>query len=133
MVEKEIDSETDQDPFVLEVSTTNWAWYVGTKKSNTSKWDMHQEWQPAEKDNDRDLEQVVRETEKSFSTDLLLLMTDTTRNPSLLQTLRILERQQHEMTSNVKKKVIKQVRQCLSGRHNFCPEEFPSHNIQPLA
>ena len=44
-----------------------------------------------------EVEQAVRETEKNFSTDLQLLMTETTNDPSLLKTLVCLERQQHEM------------------------------------
>ena len=44
-----------------------------------------------------DLEQVVRETERNFSTDLQLLMTETTNDPILLKTLVCLESQQHEL------------------------------------
>ena len=44
-----------------------------------------------------DLEQAVRETKKNFSTDLQLLMTETTNDPTLLKTLVSLERQQHEL------------------------------------
>ena len=47
--------------------------------------------------NDWNLEQAVRETEKSFSTDLQLLMNETTNDPNLLKTLVCLERQQHEL------------------------------------
>ena len=31
MEEREIDSETDQDPSILEVTACNWACYVGVK------------------------------------------------------------------------------------------------------
>ena len=48
-------------------------------------------------ENNWDLEQAVRETEKNFSTDLQLLMTETTNDPTLLKTLVCLERQQHEL------------------------------------
>ena len=51
----------------------------------------------AEEQNDWNLEQAVRETEKKFSTDLQLLMTETTNDASLLKTLVCLERQQHEL------------------------------------
>ena len=46
---------------------------------------------------DWSLEQAVRETEKDFSTDLQLLMTETTNDASLVKTLVCLERQQHEL------------------------------------
>ena len=46
--------------------------------------------------NESDLENTVRETEKQFATDLQLLMTETTSDPSLLKTLVCLERQQQE-------------------------------------
>ena len=50
----------------------------------------------AEGPNDWDLGKAVRETEKQFSTDLQLLKTETTNDPSLLETLVCLERQQHK-------------------------------------
>ena len=50
----------------------------------------------AQKDNDWDLEQAVRETKKIFSTDLQLLMSETTNDPTLLETLVCLKRQQQE-------------------------------------
>ena len=50
----------------------------------------------ARQDNHCDLEQAVRETEKN-STDLQLLKTDSTNDPTLLQTLVRLGRQQHEL------------------------------------
>ena len=49
-----------------------------------------------QKDNDWDLEQAVRETKKNFSTDLQLLMSETTNDPTLLETLVCLKRQQQE-------------------------------------
>ena len=42
------------------------------------------------------MEQAVRETERNFSTDLQLLMSETTNDPVLLKTLVCLERQQHD-------------------------------------
>ena len=51
----------------------------------------------AQGENNWDLEQAVRETEKNFSTDLQLLMTETTNDPILLKILVCLERQQHEL------------------------------------
>ena len=51
----------------------------------------------AEEQNNWDLGNAVRETEKNFSTDLQeLLMSETTNDPSLLKTLVCLERQQHD-------------------------------------
>ena len=51
----------------------------------------------AEEQNDWNPEQAVRETEKIFSTDLQLLMTETTNDAILLKTLVCLERQHHEL------------------------------------
>ena len=96
MEEGEIDSETDQDPSVLEVPANNWARYVGTNSVQYVKMG-HAPRIAAEKQNDWNLEQAVRETQKNFSTDLQLLMTETTNDPNLLKTLVCLERQQHEM------------------------------------
>ena len=92
----EIAFETDQDPSVLEVPAINWARYVGVKSVQYVKMgDAPQI--AAEEQIDRNLEQAVRETEKNVSTDLQLLMTETTNDPHLLKTLVRLERQQHEM------------------------------------
>ena len=46
--------------------------------------------------NNWDLENTVRETEKDFATDLQLLMTETTNDPKLSKTLVCLERQQYD-------------------------------------
>ena len=51
----------------------------------------------AEGQNDWNLEQAVRETEKNFSTDLQFLMNETTNDPNLLKTLVCIERKHHEM------------------------------------
>ena len=51
----------------------------------------------AKEKNDWNLEQAVRETEMNFSTDLQLLMNQTTNDSNLLKTSVCLERQQHEM------------------------------------
>ena len=94
--EGEIESETDQDPSILEVPAWNWARYVGVKSVQYVKiW--HAPKVAALDENTWDLEQAVRETEKNFSTDLQLLMTETTNDPTLLKTLVSLERQQHEL------------------------------------
>ena len=95
MEEGEIDSETDQDPSVLKVPAVNWAKYVGVKSVQYIKMG-HAPKVDAEEPNDWGLENAVRETEKQFSTDLQLLITETTENPSLLKSLVCLERQQHE-------------------------------------
>ena len=96
MEEGEIDSETDKDPSVLEVPALNWARYVGVKSVQYVKMG-HAPKIIAEENKNWDLEQAVRETEKNFSTDLQLLMTETTNDPSLLKTLVYLKRQQHEL------------------------------------
>ena len=96
MEEGEIDSETDQDPSVQEVPAINWARYVGLKSVRYVKMG-HAPRIAAKDQNNLKLEQAVRETEENFSTDLQLLMTETTNDPNLLKTLVCLERQQHEM------------------------------------
>ena len=96
MEEGEIDSETDQEPSILEVPVKNWAHYVGVHSVQYVKMG-HARKVAALEENNWDLEQAVRETEKNFSTDLQLLMTETTNDPTLLKTLVCLERQQHEM------------------------------------
>ena len=96
MKEGEIESETDQDPSILEVPAWKWARYVGVKSVQNVKMG-HDPKVAALDENTWDLEQTVRETEKNFSTDLQLLMTETTNDPTLLKTLVSLERQQHEL------------------------------------
>ena len=96
MEEGEIDSETNQDPSVLEVPAINWARYVGVKSVQYVKMG-HGQRIAAEEQNNWNLEQAVRETEKNFSTDLQLLMTETPNDPNLPKTLVCLERQEHEM------------------------------------
>ena len=96
MEEGEIDSETDQDPSILEVPAWNRAKYVGVKSVQYVKMG-HAPKVAAQEENNWDLEQAVRETEKNFSTDLQLLITETTNDPTLLKILVCLERQQHEL------------------------------------
>ena len=95
MEEGEIESETDQDPSVLEVPAINWARYVGVKSVQYVKMG-HASKVTAMEENNWDLRQAVRETERNFSTDLRLLMNETTNDPTLLKTLVCRERQQHE-------------------------------------
>ena len=71
MEEGEIESETDQNPSVLEVLAINWARYVGVKRVQYVKLG-HAPKIDAKEKNDRSLEQAVQGTEKIFSTDLLL-------------------------------------------------------------
>ena len=96
MEEGEIETDTDQDTSILEVPAINWARYVGVKSVQYVKM-LHAPKITAEEQNDWNLEQAVRETEKNFSTDLQLLMTETTNDASLLKTLVCLKRQQHEL------------------------------------
>ena len=63
MEEDEVESQTDQDPSVLEVPTMNWARYVGVKSVQYVKMG-HASRIAAEEQNDWNLEQAVRETEK---------------------------------------------------------------------
>ena len=95
MEEGEIESETDQDLSVLEVPAINWARYVGVKSVQYVKMG-HASKVTAMEENNWDLGQAVRETERNFLTDLQLLMNETTNDPTLLETLVCLERQQHE-------------------------------------
>ena len=95
MEEGEIESESEHDPSVLEVPATNWAKYVGVKRVQYIKMG-HAPIVDAIKQNNWDLGNAVRETEKQLATDLQLLMTETTNDPSLLKTLVCLERQQHD-------------------------------------
>ena len=69
--EGEIDSESDQDPSVLEVPAWNWAQYVGVKIVQYVKMG-HAPRIAVQEENNWDLEQAVRKTEKNFSTDLQL-------------------------------------------------------------
>ena len=95
MQEGEIESETDQNPSILEVPARYWARYVGVKSVQYVKMG-HAPKIAAQEENNWDLAQAVRETERHFSTDLQLLMKETTNDPTLLKTLVCLERQQHD-------------------------------------
>ena len=90
MEEGEIGSETDQDQSILEVPAINWAEYVGVKSVQYIKMGHGPKVDDIEQSN-WDLGNAVRETEKQFATDLQLLMTKTTNDPSLLKTLVCLE------------------------------------------
>ena len=95
MEEGEIGSGSEQDPSMLEVPAINWAKYVGVKSVQYITMG-HAPRVDAIEQNNWDLGNAVRETEKQFATDLQLLMTETTNDPSLLKTLVCLERQQHD-------------------------------------
>ena len=88
--EGEIDSDSHQDPSMLEVPAVNWAKYLGVKSVQYKKMGRT----TAEEPNDWDLGNAVQESEKIFSTDLQVLMTETTNDTTLLKTLVCLERQQ---------------------------------------
>ena len=83
-------------PVSMEVPVIKWAKYVGVKSVQYIKMG-HAPKVDAIKQNNWDLGNAVRETEKQFATDLQLLMTETTNDPSLLKTLVCLERQQHDI------------------------------------
>ena len=91
MEEGEIDSETDQNPSILEIHAN-----VGVKSVQYVKMG-HAPKIVAQEENNWDHEQAVRETETNFSTDLQLMMTETTNDLTLLKTLVCLERQQHDL------------------------------------
>ena len=95
MEEGEIESATTLDPSILEVPAINWASYVGVKSVQYVKMG-HAPKIAAQKENNWDLAQAVRETERNFSTDLQLLMNETTNDPTLLKTLVCLENQHHD-------------------------------------
>ena len=87
----EVDSKTDQDPSILEVKAMKRLNMSELKVSTNGVKNVvkmgHAPKIAAEEDSSRDLEHAVRETKKNFSTDLHLLMTETTNDPNLLKTL----------------------------------------------
>ena len=93
--EGEIGSKTDRDPSALEVSAVNWAKYVVVKGVQYTKMGLVSKVDPEEHIT-WDLGNAVKATEKHFATDLQLLKTETTNDPSLLKTPVCLERQQHD-------------------------------------
>ena len=95
MEEGEISSDSELAPSVLEVPTMNWVNYIRVKHVQYIKMGHAPKVQALEQNN-WDLENTVRETEKEFATDLQLLMNETTNDPKLLQTLVCLERQQFD-------------------------------------
>ena len=98
MEEGEISSDSEMAPSVLEVPTINWAHYLGVKSVQYIKMGHAPRIQALEPNN-WDHENTVRETEKKFATDLQLLMTETTNDPKLLETLVCLERKQYDSIS----------------------------------
>ena len=84
MEEGEIGSETVQDPTVLEVPVVNWVKNVGVKRVQYIKIGHSLRVNAAEPNN-WDPGNAVRETEKNFSTDLQLPMTDATNDPPTLE------------------------------------------------
>ena len=81
MEEGQIDSETDQDPSVLEVPAINWARYVGGKSVQYVKMG-HAPRISAQEKSDWNLEQQYA---KERRTDLQLLMNETTNDSNLLK------------------------------------------------
>ena len=134
MEEGEIDSETDQDPSVLEVPADIWTKYVGVKSFQYIEMG-HAAKVNAEEPNDWDLGNAVRETAKQFSTDLQLLMTESTNDPSLLKTLVCIERKQHENMPDEHSIYGKKLstRYGLIFYENNLPEEPEDNSYQLLA
>ena len=88
----------------------------------------------AQDENNWDLEQGVRETEKNFSTDLQLLMTETTNDPTLPKTLVCLERQQHELIPEeylTHKKKSQADSVILHRGQDYRPKQSPNNGHQP--
>ena len=86
MEEGEISSDSELAPSELEAPTNNWAKYIGVKSVQYIKMGPAPEVQDLEQNN-WDLENTIRETEKEVVTDLQLLMTETTNDPKLLKTI----------------------------------------------
>ena len=128
MEEGEIGSETDQDTSVLEVPVMNWAKYVGVKSVQYIKMG-HATRVNAEEPNNFDLGNAVRETEKYYSTDLQLLMTQTKNDPHLLKTLVGLEVQQQ---SNIPEEDINEIRSGRLRRPYHCAEKPADHCDHPV-
>ena len=89
------DESTEYEPSIMEVPAINWAQYVGCK--NVQYVRMGNAPKVSAEENDWDTAATVREAEKKFSTDLALLIKETTNDPKLLKTLVALERQQHDL------------------------------------
>ena len=82
----------------------------------------------AQEDNNWDLEHAVRET-KNFSTDLQLLMTETTNDPTILKSLVCLERQQRDLIPDEYQPHKKKLSSRLGlYRGQNCRPEEPSNN-----
>ena len=95
MEEGEVSSDSELEPLVLEEPIFNWANYLGVKTVQYNKMGHAPRIQAMEPHNCDD-ENTVRETKKEFATDLQLLMTETTNDPKLLNTLGCLERKQYD-------------------------------------
>ena len=133
MEEGEISGDSELAPSVLEVPTINWANYIGVKIVQYIKMGHAQNVQALEQDN-WDLENIVRETEKEFATELRLLMTETTNNPKLLKTLVCLERQQNDIIPDeysLYKKTVNTLRISVLRRQNHCATQ-PTNNRHKL-
>ena len=131
--EGEINSDSDQDPSILKVPAVNWAKYVGVKSVQYIKLGYAPR-TTAEEPNDWDLGNAVRESEKNFSTDLQLLMTETTNDPTLLKTLVCLERQQLDNIPEKylpNKRQLNQIRSRVLPRPYDCPEKPQNNCDQP--
>ena len=85
--------------------------------------------------NDWDLRNAVWKTGKQFATYLLLPMTETKNDPSLLKTLVCLERQQQKNMPDeysLYKKAINQIRTGILPGQNNSPKELQDNCYQPL-
>ena len=82
----------------MEVPAINWVQYVGCK--NVQYVRMGNAPRVSAEENERDTAATAKDAEKKFSTDLSLIIKETTNDPKLLKTLVALERQQHELITN---------------------------------
>ena len=86
MEEGETESNTNQDPSVLQSPAVNWAKYIGVRSLQNEKMG-HPLRKNAKELNNWDLRIAFKGTGKTFSTDHQLLLTETTNEPKLLNTL----------------------------------------------
>ena len=129
MEEGGISSNSELAPSILEVPTINWANYVGVKSVQYIKMGQPPKVQALEQN--WDLENTVRETEKEFATDLQLLMTETPNDRKLLNT-RLFGAptiQHPEEYSLYKKKLSTRYGLVIYDKKNHCANQ-PANNRQ---
>ena len=134
MEEGEINTDTDQDPSILEVPAIKSARYVGVKSVRYVKMG-HAPKKAAKEQNDWNLEQAVRETEQNFSTDLQLLITETDderRKPAKITGMsgKTTTRADTRRITVIQVKIVEQIRSRIHGGQNCGPKESTHHGHQ---